>query len=339
MQQLLADAVGRVDVARRLGQDRVDLHRAAAGAVAAHVLRDLVGEVLGADEVEHGALAGARRTARAARAASRRSSSVTPVTRPPSTSIEATARAGADRRAGGARAGGDRLGDRAHAAAHVAPGAAARRRARRARGAAGCRRCPGVRGPGPHADHAGRGVGALERVVLELVVEQVADRHRHDAGRVAAGRGGSCPRRGRPRAAARSTSPGRLEPSAGGGRSIIGRRKSRGLLEQRVEARHRVGVLARDARELLVGDLRRRCGSRIGVPVGGEGRERRVERDRVVAEARQLEVGDDLRAAASRRRRTRARRAGRATAPRSRTRRRGASRRSSTHTRRPARAR
>jgi hypothetical protein len=32
--------------------------------------------------------------------------------------------------------------------------------------------------PGPHADHAGRGVGALDRVVLEPVVEQVADRHR-----------------------------------------------------------------------------------------------------------------------------------------------------------------
>ena len=34
---------------------------------------------------------------------------------------------------------------------------------------------------GPNADHAGRADGALERVGLEPVVEQVADRHRHHA--------------------------------------------------------------------------------------------------------------------------------------------------------------
>ena len=43
-------------VARGLGEDHVDLHRAAAGPVAAHVGRDLVREVVGSREVEHGGL-------------------------------------------------------------------------------------------------------------------------------------------------------------------------------------------------------------------------------------------------------------------------------------------
>jgi hypothetical protein len=66
------------------------------------------------------------------------------------------------------------------------------------------------------------------------------------------------------------------------------------LLEQRVERREGVGVLARDARDLLVGDLVV-VGQQHRTTVGGEGRELRVERDRAIAELRQLEVGDDLR--------------------------------------------
>ena len=70
--------------------------------------------------------------------------------------------------------------DRAHAAAHVPPRAAdavelAELVVEQVVGGAGRARA------GPHADHAGRRVRALQRVVLEPVVEQVADRHRHHA--------------------------------------------------------------------------------------------------------------------------------------------------------------
>ena len=191
---------------------------------------------------------------------------------------------------------------------------------------------------GPHADHAGRGVGALERVVLEPVVEQVADRHRHDA---EAARGCSRCRSPAARPASRSSS----STSPGCARAERGRRAQHHRAQEvghRARAaprsRHRVGVLARDARERGV------RGRRVVVEedrraVGGERGERRVERDRVVAEAAAARGRRRPSAAASRRRRRRARRAGPGhtssvtqAPPRM-------SRRSSTQTRRPARAR
>ena len=55
-EQHLRVGVGHALVARRLGQHPVDLHGPAARLVAVHVLDDLVREVLGAREVEHGRL-------------------------------------------------------------------------------------------------------------------------------------------------------------------------------------------------------------------------------------------------------------------------------------------
>ena len=246
--------------------------------------------------------------------------SVTPVTRPPVDVDRGDRRAGADRRPGGARAGGDRLGDRAHAAAHVAPGALhavdlAERVVQQVVG--GARRV----GPGPDADDAARGVGALELVGLEVVVEQVADRHRHepeDVGQVAAAH------------ARRATGLAQQLEDVAGPLGARRRRRAqhqrleeeRRLLEQRVERRQRVGVLARDARDLLVGDLARRWAAASGA------RRRRRSRTRGRAgsgHSRTSSARGRRRpsAGASRPRRRRARRAGRATAPRSRRRRRG----------------
>src|SRR6202012_1832883 len=95
---------------------------------------------------------------------------------------------GADLGAGGAGGGGDRLGDRAHAAHHVPPGAFdpvqfAERVVEEVVGGAG-----GV-GAGPDADHAGRGDRALDRVVLEVLVEHVGDRHREHADQLVDGAG------------------------------------------------------------------------------------------------------------------------------------------------------
>src|SRR3954471_16657192 len=111
---------------------------------------------------------------------------VTPVTAPPATSIDATPAAGDfDRRhlragahlcavrAGGA---GEREADRAHAASHVGPGPAGAvepAMEQVVRGARGAR-------PGPDSHDARRREAALQGVVLEPLVEEVADRHRHE---------------------------------------------------------------------------------------------------------------------------------------------------------------
>ena len=101
-------------------------------------------------------------------------------------------------------------------------------------------------------------------------------------------------RRGRPRAAATSRSPGRFEPSAGGGRSISGRRKPGHAREQRLELR--VGAASRLrvrrdrlARPLGVVEEEDRPAVRRDRGEGG------VERDRLVAEVAQPQVLDDLR--------------------------------------------
>ncbi len=190
-------------------------------------------------------------------------------------------------------AGRDRLRDRAHAAAHVAPRTPyavqfAEFVVQQVVGRAGRARA------GPHADHAGRRVRALERVVLEPVVEQVADRHRHHAIEVLQ------PAAREPRGPA-----GLLQQVEHVARVARAERRRRAqhhraqdvgdALHHRLERRHPVGVARRDRRQ--------RRARLLGVvveqdraPVGREGRERRVERDRVVAEALELEVGDDLRA-------------------------------------------
>ena len=99
----------------------------------------------------------------------------------------------------------------------------------------------------PDADHAARGDRALDRVVLEPVVEQVADRHREDPDQVVDVAPGEPGGAARPRAASAAMSSGLREPSAGGSRSIIGRRNSRGSLEQVLEVRVDLAVLLRDA--------------------------------------------------------------------------------------------
>ena len=177
---------------------------------------------------------------------------MTPVVRPPETSIDATGASVRIVRAVGARARRDRLGDRAHAAAHVAPGAldAVDLTERVVQEVVGGAR--GVRA-GPDADDAARGVGALQLVGLEVVVEQVADGHRHqpeDLGDVAAAHPGGAP--------------GLAQDLVEVHRPLGAERRRRlqhqrlqegcGLLEDRVERREVVGVLARDPRDLLVGD-------------------------------------------------------------------------------------
>ena len=174
---------------------------------------------------------------------------------------------------------------------------------------------PGRPRPGPDADHAGRGDRALEPVELEVVVEQVADRHREDADQlvdVALARSRPC---GRPRAAARRGRPGAFEPSAGGSRSIIGRTKSRGRGQQLLEPRVGLGVVlasscAIEAAVLL--DLV----EEEDRPVGGQRGVGGVERDRAVAEVARARGRRRSSAAASRRRRRRARRGRRARPPR-----------------------
>ncbi len=146
---------------------------------------------------------------------------------------------------------------------------------------------------GPDADDATGGIGALELVGLEVVVEQVAHRHRQqpeDGHEVAAAQaGGATGLAQQLEDVARALGAGRR------GRAQHERLEEQGgLLEQLVERRQRFGVLARDAGDLLVGDLLV-VGQQDRTAVGGEGRELGVERNRVVAEPGQLEVGDDLR--------------------------------------------
>ena len=144
---------------------------------------DLVGEVLGADEVEdRGLRMGAGGDDRGsqllavgegdARRHGRRATSIEATSAP----VRITAPAASAERA-------IAVADRAHAADHLAPGArhavelAERVVEQVVGGARGAR-------AGPDADDAGRGERALEPVVLEPVVEQVADRHREDADQV-----------------------------------------------------------------------------------------------------------------------------------------------------------
>ena len=240
-------------VPRRLREDAVDLHRAAAAAVAAHVARHLVREVLRADEVEDGG-AWVR-----ARDHDRREDLLT----------------GFERHAGGApaahvyRANGASTRTSAPCASalrasawliapmpplHVSPRAL--HAVQLSQGVVqqvvgGARRARS----GPDADHAGRADRALQLVGLEPVVEQVAHRHRHHAEQlehVAARRGRL---RGRPRAAVRA---GRRALRAERRRRTQEQRaqEARRSLEQLLEAGVRRRVLARVARDRLLGAAR-----------------------------------------------------------------------------------
>ena len=199
--------------------------------------------------------------------------------------------AGADDRADGAGAGGDRLGDRAHPAAHVAPHAAhavelAQLVVEEVVGG------PRAARAGPHADHPGGRVGALQRVVLEPLVEQVAHRHRQHAVElveVAAAEAGGA--RGLPQELEEVAGPAR--PQRGRGPEHDGAQERGGALEQRLELAEDLGVARRDARQ------RGAHGGRVLVeedrtPVGREGGEGGVQRDRVIAEVAQAQVGDHL---------------------------------------------
>ena len=152
---------------------------------------------------------------------------------------------------------------------------------------------PGVRGPGPDADHAARRHRALERVALEPVVEQVADRHGHDPEEVlhvALAEAGSAAglAQQREQVAGVAGAERRRRPQHHRAQEVAH------PLEQRRERRVGVGVLARvgadrvDRLLLVVEEEQRR-------PVGRQRRVRRVERVDLVAELLQFEVVDHLR--------------------------------------------
>ena len=151
---------------------------------------------------------------------------------------------------------------------------------------------PGVLRAGPDADDAGRGDRALERVVLEVVVEQVGDRHREHADHlVDLG----------PREAG---GPARLAGEREEVARVLGAERRRfaqhhrpqelGDAEEAVlEGGEVVGVVGRDRADRLGGlarvvveDDRAVLGHRR---VGG------VERHGAVAEVLEPQVGDDLR--------------------------------------------
>ena len=178
-QQHVAVLVGDALVARWLRQDPVDLHRPAARLVALQVPDDLVGEVLGAGELEHGRLR-VRPRHDDRRPQLLPGLQCHPERAPVAHVDRAHGGAGAHDRAERLGAARDRHRDRAHAALHVPPqprdavDLAQRVVEQVVRGARRAR-------PRPHPDHPGRRGRALEEVVLEPVVEQVAHRHRHHA--------------------------------------------------------------------------------------------------------------------------------------------------------------
>ncbi len=283
----LCGAAPLVGEARRLGQDAVDLHRAAAGPEAAHVLADLVREVLARRRARARWCADARRRRRAAPAPPRRSRASRRWCGRRALD-RAHRRARTDRRAVRLGAARERLADRAHPAL-TCPHAPGMPFTRRARGGGGCRRCRRAR-PGPDADDAGGRDRALERVGLEPVVEQVAHGHRHHAEQLVHVAAAS-PAAGRPRAAGRA---GRRAAStraraAGGAAAGAGTRGRASTASYPGTPRRPSGV----ALELGLGAPCRR--RRRSAAVGPEGGVARVERHGLVAEVVQPEVGDDLR--------------------------------------------
>ena len=206
--------------------------------------RHLVGEVLGAGEVEDVVFGWAPEATIGARSSSP-SARVTPTRgRRGRRSRRPRRRCGSRRPP--PRPSGDRLGDRAHPADHVAPGARdpvelPERVVEQVVGGA-----RGVRA-GPDADHAGRGDRALERVVLEPVVEQVGDRHREDADQVvdvaAAEPGGAralAQQREQVARGASSPAPAARAAASGGGTSRPGRAAPRSPRRPRRRAWRRV---------------------------------------------------------------------------------------------------
>ena len=179
---------------------------------------------------------------------------------------------------------------------------------------------PGVRGPGPDADHAARRGRALEAVELEVVVEQVADRHREHADELV---DLALREAGHPARLAQQR--GEVARGLGAERGRLAQHhrlhEPRRAVHQLLELRVGLGVGFGVARDRLGGVLdlveeedRPLLGQR---DVGG------VERDRAVAEAARARGRRRSSAAASRPRTSSARRGRRATAPRSRRRRRG----------------
>ena len=222
---------------------------------------DLLGEVLGAGEVEDG------RLRVGAGGDDRRPELLAVGERDPDDPAVADVDrgdlgVGADLGAGRLGRAGDRLADRAHAADHLAPSArdavdlAERVVEQVVRGARRAR-------PGPDADHAGRGDRALEPIVLEPVVEQVGDRHREDADQVvdvaAAEPGGAR----RPRAAATagrrggaSRAPGARAASSAAGTRRCGRAGPRSPRRPRRRASRTLAIEA----AVRAGSLKKKIG-------------------------------------------------------------------------------
>jgi hypothetical protein len=270
--------------ARELGHHEVDLHGAAAAAVALDRRDDAGGPGGAPDEVEHQRArvhAGGHHGRAQPLPAGERDA-----VHPPALDVDARdLGVGAHDRPRRPRRGGQRLGDRAHPAHHLPPGAgdavdlADRVVQQVVRGA---RRA----GAGPHADDAGRGQRALQRVGLEEVVEQVGDRGGHHA--VGVGEVGAA-----------QAERARGERQRAGG--IAGRRDhgeqrphdARHALEQRLVLRVGVGVAARDRGQLRPRALRLAVAQRNRLPVGRDRRPARVAHADAVAVAGELEVGDD----------------------------------------------
>ncbi len=263
---------------------------AAAGPVAAHVLGDLGGEALGAGQVEDGRPR--MRTGGDDRRANLLAGSESHSRRPAVADVDRDdLGVGAHRRAGGLCRARDGLADRPHPADHLAPDTRhavelAERVVQQVVGGAGRSRA------GPDADHAARGDRALHRVVLEPVVEQVADRHGEDPDQVvhvplgeARPPGGLAHQGGDVEGVAR--------PERGRLAQEHRPQEIRRSLEQVLEVRVHLTVLARMCRD--------RGGGLLGLveeedrPIGRHRRIGGVERDRPVAEVVQPEVGDDLR--------------------------------------------
>ena len=186
---------------------------------------------------------------------------------------------------------GDRLADRAHAADHLAPGALdpaalAERVVEQVVGGAGRPRA------GPDADDAAGGGRALEPVELEVVVEQVADRHREhadelvDVALLKAGHAARLPQQ--PGEVA-----GRLRARSRGLAQHHRLHEPSGAIHQFLELRVVLGVVLRVSGDRLGGVLD--LVEEEDRPLLGERDIGRIERDRAVAEVGESQVGDDLR--------------------------------------------
>ena len=198
---------------------------------------------------------------------------------------------GEDRGSAGFGRPGDRHRDRSHSSDYLTPDAAhavhlAEGVVEQVVSGAGRPRT------GPDPDHAGRGDRALEPVVLEPVVEQVADRHREDPDQVV------------DVALAHAADPGTFAEDAGdvagGLRTECGRFAEQhrpdeggGTLEQFFEPRVRLGVLLRMLRDRFDGALD--FVEEEDRPVLGHRRVGGVEGVGLVAEVLEAEVTDHLR--------------------------------------------